>query len=342
MQTIPATVITKWQELAWLSEPNLARVDIAIANLACAEGLPGADWIDYGRCREWLAHSATYVRCFTERVMPQFLRRPWDYESSEAYFRVLCMVTALQRDLGLRYNPAKIADDARLDTADAFIHGAIYGDGGTCATIPVIYAAVGRRLGYPIRLVQAPHHLLARWDDPGGERFNIEATAKGLTCPPDDDYRNGRYSLTPAQERESRFLRSQTPREELAGFLAQRGYRWLDLRKFKESAESFIYAAILAPDHKLHGSCVLSILKKWHAKLRGELPGHFPNVVVRFPPRRWPSIPLSVEREFICWQAIEDCLHNPNARPDWLEAQSHTLGRKPFNLPDCLELVVSN
>src|SRR5207244_190021 len=98
------------------------------------------------------------------------------YSNSWAYFRTLNLVTVLQRDLGLRYHKAEVPEAAEFETADQFIFGAIQGNGGTCATIPIVVIAVGRRLGYPLKLVSTKGHFFARWDDPSGERFNIEAT----------------------------------------------------------------------------------------------------------------------------------------------------------------------
>ena len=75
------------------------------------------------------------------------------------------------------------------DSRDLFIHGLVYGPGGTCIRCPSLYAAVGRRLGYPLKLVESKGHLFVRWDDPNGERLNIEATGQGLSCPADEHYR---------------------------------------------------------------------------------------------------------------------------------------------------------
>ena len=157
-----------------------------------------------GFCLETLDRGAAEIGEYTERVLPLFYRNPERYEHSEAYFRVLVMITVLQRDYGVRYNPEKIPLEARFETADSFIHGAIQGQGGTCATLPIVYAAVGRRLGYPIKLVSArvgdvASHCFARWDG-DSEQFNIEASAQGLSCPPDDYYRTGRYEITPEVE----------------------------------------------------------------------------------------------------------------------------------------------
>jgi len=38
-----------------------------------------------------------------ERCLPQFARSPTEYNGSEGYFRVLCLVTALWQQCGVRY-----------------------------------------------------------------------------------------------------------------------------------------------------------------------------------------------------------------------------------------------
>src|SRR5262249_22714889 len=155
---------------------ELAQRDLAEVNLACAEGLPGAEQIDVVGCLRRLDTWAQRVAQETERLLPQFHRKRSSYGNSDGYFRSLVMVTVLQRDLGVRYNREKIPEKVALDTEDTFIHGAIQGNGGTCASLPVVYAAVGRRLGYPLRLVQARTekwgHFFVRWDEPNGERLN--------------------------------------------------------------------------------------------------------------------------------------------------------------------------
>ena len=56
--------------------------------------------------------------------------------------------------------------------------------------MPVLYVAIGRRLGYPLYLVQAREHFFVRWEEPGGERFNIEATTLGFTPRDDEHFRH--------------------------------------------------------------------------------------------------------------------------------------------------------
>jgi hypothetical protein len=218
-------------------------------------GLPGSEKVDLPGCHKKVDFCARQCGKGTEKMLPQFRRSPQEFKHSEAYFRVLCMITILQRDLGIRYNPAKIPEDVPLDVDDTFVHGALLGEGGTCASLPVVYVAVGRRLGYPLKLVSAKGpkwgHLFARWDEPG-ERFNIEATNQGLTCHPDDYYRTGWYAVSSDIERRGCLLKSLTPREELAEFLAQRGCLWRDAGDYAEEVKAFTWASEAAPHNEFY------------------------------------------------------------------------------------------
>ncbi len=112
-----------WRDLVFLDEIELAKLDIALVNLACAEGLPGADKIDVDLCVRTLDQWAKQVLWQTNKQMRRYDKDPTSYYNSRNYFRILMMITVLQRDLGVRYNPAKIAPDAPFDTADSFLHG---------------------------------------------------------------------------------------------------------------------------------------------------------------------------------------------------------------------------
>lgn len=81
-----------WKQLVLESNEQLANRDIAEVNLACAAGLPDAGAIDVDRCRERLDYFARRVQSFTEARMKQFHRKRWDYNNSEGYFRILCMI----------------------------------------------------------------------------------------------------------------------------------------------------------------------------------------------------------------------------------------------------------
>lgn len=162
--------------------------DIATVNLNTAVGLPEAESHDPSQYLERLQTWAQLVAIETERWLPAFHHSPHEFDNSLGKFRMLALVTVLQRDLGVRYDPAcREGAYCALDSRTLFIHGLLDGQGGTCVTMPVLYIAVGRRLGYPLYLVQAREHFFVRWEEEGGERFNIEATSLGFV-PRDDDY----------------------------------------------------------------------------------------------------------------------------------------------------------
>jgi hypothetical protein len=304
----------KWLDYAWMPEERLAGQDIA--NLACAADLPGADHVDFGHCLLRLQEMTDQVRQFTDKMLPRFRRKRWDYGNSEGYFRALCLITALQRDLGVRYNPAKIPDDAQFDVADSFIFGILDGPGGTCATLPVVYAAIGRRLGYPIRLVCAfageANHQFARWDEPGGERFNIEATAQGLSCHSDDYYRTGRYATSPEIEKAGCFLQSMTPRQELASFFANRAFIWEENGNIRFAVDAWCWAAALHATNQCMVASLKGRLNMWRRELERRQPSRFPKILHKVVRRRYPeSLPFELEHDAICKEAIENLLNEP-------------------------------
>jgi len=100
--------------------------------------------------------------------------------------------------------------------------------------MPVLVVAVGRRLGYPLKLVRAKAHLFARWDSEG-ESFNIEATGRGWNPYPDSHYRQWPHPFTEAEEQANRILKPLAPAEALAEFL---GIRALCLKEHKRDAEA--------------------------------------------------------------------------------------------------------
>jgi hypothetical protein len=303
-----------WKELVRQSDWELAAHDIAAVNLACAEGLPGAPTPDQiSACLQWLDLRAQQVRQYTASRLFQLHADPGQYDHSEGKFRCVCM-SRLLGHLGLRYNPAKIPEEAVFETADTFIHGAILGQGGTCATLPVVYAAVGRRLGYPLKIVSTWEHLFLRWDQPGGERFNFEVNATGSNSLPDDYYRSWPRPITPEQEREGLLLLSETPRMELSGFLAQRGYSWLELGKRRLAMESFLWALEVAPQNVGLERRASRTLRDWQDEMWAATPEPgWRGLQVRLPEqRRYPAVPKDMEDWSIYYEVVEDLLRCPD------------------------------
>ena len=230
-------------------------VPVSRMNLLCAQGLPAKNELDVEGCMATLGKWAERVRLETERHFYRFRQNPAEFENSEGFFRMLMLVVVLAEDFGVRYDPQKRVDpaSARMDDGffadprDVFIHGLLGPERrGTCSSLPVLYVAIGRELGYPLKLVTTKGHLFVRWED-GKERFNVEAAGHGLNRFSDDYYRHWPFEITPAEEAAEGYLKSLTPPEELAVFLSIRAMCLRDSGRFKEASEAFAVAARLAP-----------------------------------------------------------------------------------------------
>ncbi len=252
-QSKTAQQVLTFDALLKLPSEGLAKYEIAALNLACAENLPGAEHLALDVAQATLQSWAQRVKSETEKYLHKFRENPADFNNSEAYFRVLTMITVLQQDFGVRYNMSRAAtsepnDTFFADSSDLFLHG-ILGPRhtGTCASMPVLYVAVGRKLGYPLKLVTTKGHLFARWED-SRDRFNIEGTNEGLNCFPDEYYRHWPFELTGAEVKSGRYLRSLTAQEELALFMQTRGMCLKAAGRFSEARIAWERARQLAPD----------------------------------------------------------------------------------------------
>ncbi len=121
------------------SDVECAGLSLEHVDLACAVGLPGSEGLDILACLAWVDRAADWVRDHTSQAFDEFLSDPGSYDHSESIFRVVAIDSVLRRGLGVRYNRDRIGD---TDSRDDFIHDIIEGRGGTCASLPVLYAAV--------------------------------------------------------------------------------------------------------------------------------------------------------------------------------------------------------
>jgi hypothetical protein len=233
---------TTYADLLTLDPKDVGGTDIAELNLICGSGLPGTETADTGQMLRSLDEMAEIVK--TDTVNPANLER-WKSnrppnETSESIFKMRILVAAFQQKCGIHYdaelaalttaNGGKPAVSYRVwdkrfhsDASMVFLHGLLSsGRQGTCVSMPVIYTAVARRLGYPVFLVMSKGHLFCRWDSPQ-ERFNIEGTGGGgMTPNPDEFYHTFPSRLSEWELEHENYLKSLTPAEELALFLKTR------------------------------------------------------------------------------------------------------------------------
>jgi hypothetical protein len=159
-------------------------------------------------------------------------------------------------DFRIRYNPGKISSPADTpseddhffaDSQDILLHG-LLGERrtGTCSSMPILYIALGRRLGYPLKLVKTKAHLFVRWEGPD-ERFNLEATGKGMERYDDAHFRTWPFPVSEREIAAEDYLKSLSAAEELSVFLSIRAQCLTEAKRFSEAAANFEAALRLAP-----------------------------------------------------------------------------------------------
>jgi hypothetical protein len=221
----PNNFVPDLGHLVTLSSGQLEGTDIAVMNLDCAQGLPGTENTEVTTALQTMDVWATHVREETERNFHQFQENPTKFHNSESWWRAAMMITVLQQDCGVHYNLERMRDMSMTHGEDVFING-LLGNlrEGTCSSMPVLYVAIGRRLGYPLYLVATRGHCFVRWESKDGKvRFNVEATGQGMSCHSDDYYTTWPYTLTPDELNSGVYLRNLTSAEEMSLFLEMRG-----------------------------------------------------------------------------------------------------------------------
>ena len=199
----PSAVVAEYEhalENVLEADPaDFGKKDIALLNLLCAPALNGSENLDIQHCLARLDRLSEHVKANTERNLHRFPDSR-EYGQCEPKWRMAMLVTCVKLDFGVSYDPVVRADLDRdghspfVDSRNVFIHG-LLGDNpkrrwGSCSSIPVLVAAVARRLGYPVGLAVNRKHVYARWEVAGGLAFNIEASnPAGMTIHGDEHYR---------------------------------------------------------------------------------------------------------------------------------------------------------
>lgn len=256
----PATLA----ELLKLPPEQLEKVDIAVLNLLCAEGLRGSDRLDMKLLLDRLDSLAVHVERETKRNQHLFDEHPEKFKNSGAYFRMAMVATVLVQDLRIQYNPEREkqlenghgmrSEDSKKffgDSKDVFIHGLLDGKHyGTCASMPFLYVAVARRLGYPVTLATTASHFYVRYEEGNGKHLNVEATEhRAFITPSDDEYKNPWELHVSAEEINGLgHLRPLSNKEILGHSLLTRSEVLRSMKQYDKQAETWATAARYLPD----------------------------------------------------------------------------------------------
>ena len=228
----PAT----FQELFSMTREQLERVDIGRMNLICAnKALVGED-VGVERLAKRLDEWAEHCRREEERFRRSFEKNPKRYDGSYAKFKAINLALTIKEDFNCRYQMELVKSGVMANLSspaffknpnDVFVTGLLRNRRGTCASYPVLIAALGRRLGYPIFLKGTRGHLFCEWDD-GVERFNIDTNGEGVDTPPDDYYLKSSIGAMAGMSKEDMergyYMRPLDNWESLGSFIETMGY----------------------------------------------------------------------------------------------------------------------
>jgi hypothetical protein len=256
-----------FDQLASMSDEELAQEDIGLVNLLCAVGLPSADPLNIPQCLEQLDQLAEYVRHQIINGYPRYLANPNPTKGSEAVYKLWALMHAIRIKCGIEGKFARASGIVDHEVADlsmeptggpyknrvnsqvAFIHGLLSSRHlSCCASNPVLFAAIGRRLGFPVKLVKTVQHIFNRWVD-DNEQFNMDGSLLRIGG---DDYHHYIDKVRPWRDWErvsTAFHRPITPREELAAFMFNRSICESANLRFDDAMESCKTAARLQPDN---------------------------------------------------------------------------------------------
>ena len=225
--------------------PPLPLADIVRTNLSCAVGLSGAESLDESRMLATIDSWTVAMRKYWEATSHNFAN---DRQRAEHAFLSLMTFLKHPRGLGIRYDDNAIGSSDFSDSRRGFVHGIVECRTGTCASLPVLFVAIARSLGWPLSLAVAKGHVLCQWVFADGSHVNCEGSCPGGgELYPDVRYYAWPSVITNDDRLSGRYLRPLTSNEEASLFLETRGHCLADNGRYVEAAEAYTRAARIAP-----------------------------------------------------------------------------------------------
>ena len=245
-------------QLIALSDAELERVDIVEMNIAVAREIPGLERLDYEIYRKRVDGWTDQFRRWLPTVEHAFKKSPAKYQNDVNFFRLGMLSQFLDEQVGIAYVEQQKTDQKRgvkevryTDPGDLLLHGLIDTKRGTCATMPALHVAIGRRLGWPVSLACAKSHYVCRYDD-GKAVYNMEATDTGrggFAAGSDSDYMESEGISRKAVACGSD-LQKLTAREMLGVFVQSRARYYADTDEPALAARDYALAHTLFPRNR--------------------------------------------------------------------------------------------
>jgi len=184
-------------QLITLSDAELEQVDIVEMNIAVARGIPGLEKLDYDHYRSTVDKWTDQFRLLLAAKEFDFRKNPERFKNDINFFRLGLLAEFLDYHVGVAYVENQkqalkrgLKSISYTDPGHLMLHGLIDTKRGTCATMPTLHVAIGRRMGWPVSVSCAKSHFICRYDD-GEVVYNIESTDTGrggFAAPTDQEY----------------------------------------------------------------------------------------------------------------------------------------------------------
>ncbi len=220
--------------------------DLAAVNLRCSLGLNESIDHLYLECLDLVSEWSCQLLEFTERNHHHFREDPECFDHSEDVYRAIAMVQFVQEAVRVHYNTTFAEGEYNaFDSRNLFLTGILTGFGGTCVSLPVLYAALAQRIGHPVELAHTWEHYYCVWNSQNG--FCFEAAGRGFDKRTHEYYRHFRRIVTAEDERTFGFLRPLSRKELFACFAKERSHCLQEQFRFDEALEADYLAKTIAP-----------------------------------------------------------------------------------------------
>lgn len=246
-------------DLMAMTDAELAALDPLVVNLTVARDIPGLERLDIARYAKTVDAWVAQIRAGLDATPAAERTTDPLYRHDPDLWRAGGMAVALAGPafrIAYTKNPLNPGDPSLT-----FLHGLIDTRRGTCASMPVLYMAIGHRLGWPLKAVVSKDHLWCRWDDgktaeEGGKRFNLEATSAAseggmgsFSSTTDREYiqtlGTTQLALTSGSD-----LTSLTPRQTLGVYLQARAGYWAAQARWDRAEADLLLARACFPENR--------------------------------------------------------------------------------------------
>jgi hypothetical protein len=117
-----------------------------------------------------------------------------------------------------------------------------------------------------------------------------------------------------------------TPKQELADFLGNQGWRWLDYGKYAPAVKAYAWASALYPESMVNQYRLAITMDKWAVQLNERKPPDFPPLVIHWPRCLSPAtLPERIKQDMLGLELTEKLLDDPAHNLCWWEPMRRSL-----------------